>query len=367
MNAPDPSEQIRFCTSRDNARIAFASAGAGSPLVWLGHWSRHLRFDWQSPVWRPWLRLLTRRHRVIRYDWRGCGLSDREGVEHTYDKHLEDLEAVVDAAGLNEFVLFGQAGACSTCLTYAARNPARVSRLVLYGCQTRGRMVRDDPKFRSEGEALLKMIELGWDNRTPAFAKFTTMLHMPDAKAGQLKAYDDLLHLATTPANAIALLRVFFNADAGDDAQRVRCPTLVIHAREDAIVPFEEGRRAAALIPNARFAPIESRNHILQEDEPAWQQLARELENFLPVAPAGAGASRLQLLTAQENRVLGLLARGMDNGEIAGTLKISEKTVRNHVSNVLGKLEVGSRAKAVALARDSGIGQRMEWPPGIAG
>ena len=359
-----PAQQIRFCRSRDGTRLAYASCGTGQPLLWLGHWVRHLKFDWDSPIWRPWLALLTSRFRVIRYDWRGCGLSDREGVEHSLDKHVEDLEAVADAAGLKQFVLFGQAGGGSACMTYTARHQDRVTHLVLYGTQTRGRMVRNDPKFRAEGDALLKMMELGWNNGTPAFAKFMTTLHMPDATIEQFQSYDQLLHMTTLPANAVALLRAYFEADASEDVTRISCPSLVLHAREDAIVPFEEGRLAASLISGARFAPLESRNHILQENEPAWQQLVAELEDFLPppsFMPTAAHRSLLDELTAREREVLECVAQGLDNHQIASRLKISEKTVRNHVSIMFGKLSVASRAQAVALARDAGLGHKTAY------
>jgi pimeloyl-ACP methyl ester carboxylesterase len=103
-----PAQQIRFCTSRDNTRIAYATCGAGPPLLWIEHWVHHIDLDWGSPVWHPWLAMLTRRHSLIRYDWRGCGLSDRDRVEFSMAKHLEDLEAVVDAAGVERFALKGR-------------------------------------------------------------------------------------------------------------------------------------------------------------------------------------------------------------------------------------------------------------------
>jgi DNA-binding CsgD family transcriptional regulator len=219
-------------------------------------------------------------------------------------------------------------------------------------------MVRNDPKFRAEGEALLKMMELGWHNGTPAFAKFMTTLHMPDASSEQFRAYDELLHLTSSSSNAVALLRAYFEADASEEVPHISCPTLVLHAREDAIVPIEEGRMTASLIPGARFAPLQSRNHILQENEPAWQQMVAELEEFLPSLPARGAYTSLSLadLTSRERQVLEYVAQGLDNHEIASRLKISDKTVRNHVSIMFGKLAVGSRAKAVALARDAGLG-----------
>lgn len=353
-----PEQQIRFCASRDGVRIAYAACGTGPALVWLGHWVRHLKFDWDSPVWRPWLTLLTRRHCVVRYDWRGCGLSDREGVEFSLERHIEDLEAVAQDLALKRFILVGDAGGGVVSLAYAARHPERVTHLVLYGTQTRGALVRKDPKFIAEGRALLDVMELGWNNATPAYGKFFTTLHMPDADADRLRSYGDLLRLTTSPANAVSLLKAYFNADVRNVVSRIRCPALVLHAREDAIIPFDEGRLVASLIPGARFVPLESRNHILQESEPAWQVLASQIDDFLPVSSAGTTEMSLAQLTPREREVLALIAEGLDNHQIAERFGISEKTVRNHASVIFEKIEAKSRAHAVALARDAGLGVR---------
>jgi pimeloyl-ACP methyl ester carboxylesterase/DNA-binding CsgD family transcriptional regulator len=355
-----PAQQIRFCMSRDGTRIAYAICGAGPPLLWIGHWVRHLKFDWDSPVWRPWLFMLTRRHCVVRYDWRGCGLSDREGVHFSLEKHIEDLEAVVAAAGLSRFALFASGGGGTMAMGYIVRHPEHVSHLALYGSQTRGAVARGMTHEQvAEIHTNFKMIELGWFDERPAYGQFFTTLHMPDASADRLRSHNELLRQTTSPANAVALLRAFFEADVLDIVPEVRCPTLVLHAREDAIIPFDEGRLAASLIPGARFVPLESRNHILQDDEPAWQQLASELEDFLP--PSDRAADRIPMslnaLTPREREVLEIVAQGLDNFEIAARLRISEKTVRNHVSVIFSKLGVNSRAQAVARARDAGMGR----------
>jgi pimeloyl-ACP methyl ester carboxylesterase/DNA-binding CsgD family transcriptional regulator len=354
-----PTQQIRFCTSRDGTRIAYAICGDGPPLLWIGHWVRHLKFDWESPVWQPWLALLTQRHSVIRYDWRGCGLSDREGVEFSLVKHVEDCEAVVEAASLKHFILFAAAGGGTMAMEYVVRHPDQVSHLVLYGCQTRGRMVRGmTPAQVVEAEARLKVFELGWPNVIPAYGQFFTSLHMPDATAEQFRSYNDLLRMATSPANALNLLRTYWEADVREIVPQVRCPTLVLHARQDAIIPFEEGRLVASLIPAARFVPLESRNHVLLSTEPAWRQFAEALNDFLPISATGHAALALDELTAREREVLEVVAQGLDNRGIAARLKISEKTVRNHVSIIFSKLGTNSRAQAVALARDAGLGSR---------
>jgi pimeloyl-ACP methyl ester carboxylesterase/DNA-binding CsgD family transcriptional regulator len=355
---PVPNQQIQFCTSRDGTRIAYARCGSGPPLLWIGHWIRHLELDWENPVWRPWLSLLTRRHTVIRYDWRGCGLSDRDGIQFSLKKHIEDLEAVVAAAGLDRFILFACAGGATMSMRFVAQHPDRVSRLVLYGSQTRGPIARGmDPETALEAHVHFKMVELGWDDDRPAYRQFLTMLHMPDATSDLLRKYDDLLRRTTSPSNAAALLQAFFEADVLDDIPEISCPTLVLHAREDAIIPFDEGRRVASLISGAQFVPLESRNHLLLENEPAWKQFVAAISSFLP--DSGLEGRGFDDLTARESDIVELMAQGLDNRAIAARLKIADKTVRNHVSAIFSKLSVASRAQAVLQARAAGFGYRM--------
>jgi pimeloyl-ACP methyl ester carboxylesterase/DNA-binding CsgD family transcriptional regulator len=357
-----PAEQIRFCTSRNGARIAYATCGAGPPLVHAPHWVHHLKFDWDSPVWRPWLAMMTRRHTLVRYDWRGCGLSDREGVEFDSESYLADLEAVIEAAGVERFALFGMSQGSRTAMTYAVRHPERVSHLVLLGSSPCGRVVRgQSPQQAEEEQTRLKAIELGWTNETPAYSQFFTALHIPDATTEQTRSYNDLLRLTTSPGNAVALMRSFHHVDIRDVVPRVRCPTLVLHSRRESIIPFDEGRTVAALVPGARFVPLESRNHVPLDTEPAWQQFVAALDDFLPVAaPKSAATADLMIddLTAREHQVLELVAQGLDNEAIGARLKISDKTVRNHVSIILSKLGVNSRVQAVVRAREAGFGSR---------
>jgi pimeloyl-ACP methyl ester carboxylesterase/DNA-binding CsgD family transcriptional regulator len=357
-------QQIRFCKSRDGTRIAYASCGAGPPLLWLGHWVRQLDLDWECPVWHPWLSLLTRRHTLIRYDYRGCGLSDRKGVEFSVEKLVEDVEAVVLAAGLKSFALLAQAGGGFMALPYAARHPQHVNRLVLHGCQARGRLVRGMPvEAAKESEAVLKLAEFGWRTEGATYGQFFTTLHMPEASADRCRAYSDLLRLTTSPANAAALLRVFFEADVLEVAPQVCSPTLVLHAREDPIIPFDEGRLVASLIAGAQFIPLESRNSILQETERAWQVFVDAIEDFLQAPETKQGGSLNVLLgdlTAREHQVLELIAQGLDNSTIGVRLGISDRTARNHVSMIFSKLGVNKRAQAIVRAREAGFGRKVD-------
>jgi pimeloyl-ACP methyl ester carboxylesterase/DNA-binding CsgD family transcriptional regulator len=350
-------QQIRFCASRDGARIAYATCGAGPPLVRVPHPMSHLKFDWDSPVWHHWLSLFTQRHTLVRYDMRGCGLSDREGVDFSFEKLINDLEAVVDAAGVQRFALFGISGGGTTAVAYAARHPERVSHLVLHGAFCRGRLAcSPTPKQTQETELHLKAIELAFESENPGMRQFYTSIRMPDGTVDQNRAFNDLMRLATNPRNYTNLLRSYFQADVHDLAPQVRCPTIVFHVREDGVIAFDEGRSLAARIPGARFVPLESRNHLIVEGESAWNQLIEELEAFLPYAPVGS-VPLLDALTAREHEVLELVAQGLDNGTIGMRLKISERTVRNNVSIIFSKLGVHSRAQAIVRARDAGFGQ----------
>jgi pimeloyl-ACP methyl ester carboxylesterase/DNA-binding CsgD family transcriptional regulator len=351
-----PKQQIRFCRSRDGTRLAYAICGKGPPILWIGHWIRHLDLDWDCLIWRPWLELLCRDHTVIRCDWRGCGLSDRKGLMYSLEKYVEDCEAVVEAAELRSFAIIGMANGASTAVQFAARHPEKVGHLVLWGSQASGWVVRGrTPRQVEQCETRLKMIELGWPNDNPAYGQFFTVLHMPDAAPEQIRSYNELLRRTTSPETAIRLVRSFWETDISGSLAHVRCPTLVLHAREDAIIPFEEGRQVASQIPGARFVSLESRNHIPVDTEPAWKQLVETLKSFLPIPPPSAAAA-LDDLTARESEVLILVAQGLDNGAIAARLDISDKTVRNHVSIIFDKLGVTSRAQAVAFARDAGLG-----------
>jgi DNA-binding NarL/FixJ family response regulator len=202
-------------------------------------------------------------------------------------------------------------------------------------------------------------MELGWSQETPGYGQFFTSLHIPDADAEQFRSHNDLLRLTTSPGNAAQLLRTLWESDVHDLLPRIRCPTLVLNSRQDAIQPFEEGRAIASSIPGARFVPLESRNHILLENEPAWQQFVEALDDFLPASPAGLATLALDDLSSREREVLEFVAQGLNNTEISTRLKISEKTIRNHVSTIFSKLGVNSRAQAVAVARDAGFGRRI--------
>lgn len=284
-------QEIRFCTTPDGVRIAYATMGRGPPLVKAANWLSHLEFDRTSPVWRHWLRELSATHRLIRYDERGCGLSDWDVESFSLETWVQDLETVVDAVGVERFPLLGLSQGGAVAIAYAVRHPERVSHLILYGAYAVGWANRPLPdEVREEYEALLTLTRQGWGRDTPAYRQLFTGLFVPDADESQIDWFNELQRISTSPENAVRFQKAFGDVDVRDLLPEVRAPTLVLHARNDARCPFEEGRRLAAGIPGARFVPLESRNHVLLKHEPAWRTLISEVRDFLDVEPRVAPA-----------------------------------------------------------------------------
>jgi pimeloyl-ACP methyl ester carboxylesterase/DNA-binding CsgD family transcriptional regulator len=344
--------ETRFCTSPDGVGIAYAVEGMGSPLVKAGNWMTHLDYDRRSPVWRHWVRELSRGHTLVRYDERGCGLSDRqfEGTP-TLDSYVGDLAAVVDAAGLERFALFGVSGGGPTAMEYAVRNPERVSHLVLYGTYTRGRYRRGE-RQTEESRLLIDLMRVGWGGTVPAFREVFSSYFIPSAGEEQRRWYDEMQQASSTGDMAARLWLSNSQLDMTDTARKASQPALVLHARHDRAVPYEEGRRLASLLPDARFVTLESDNHILQDGEPAWDVFLAEVRAFLgDDERALTAAADMSELSGREREVLELVAAGMSNEEIAERLFLSTRTVERHLSNVYAKLRLsGKSARAAAAA-----------------
>lgn len=281
--AARPLEQrIRFATSTDGVRIAYATSGTGPPLVKPANWLTHLEYDWESPVWRHWLRELSGHHTLIRHDQRGSGLSDRAVEDLTFEAWVHDLETVVDAVGLERFPILGISQGCAVAIAYAVRHPERVSRLVLYGGYAQGPIVRArTPEERATAEAVMQRLPLGWGQDNPQFRMFFAARFLPEGTPEQMRWFSDLQRIATPPEIAVRLLGTITTIDATALAPLVRAPTMVLHATGDGSVPFEQGRLMAALVPGSRFVPLESVNHILLEHEPAWARFSDEVRRFL--------------------------------------------------------------------------------------
>jgi pimeloyl-ACP methyl ester carboxylesterase/DNA-binding winged helix-turn-helix (wHTH) protein len=276
--------ELGYCRAADGVRIAYGSTGSGTPLVKAANWLTHLRFDPMSAVWRHWVRDLSSRHRLVRYDERGCGMSDWDVEDVSFDAWVRDLESVVQHRGLQRFALLGisQGGAVAT--TYAARHPERVSHLVLYGAFPLGRRVRARSEAeRRDAEMMIDLLETGWGREDSPFGSMFASQFMPEGSPEQWAAFVEVQRRTTSARNARRLMSVSQTIDVTEVAPRVTVPTLVLHATGDRRVPLEQGQLFADLIPRATFVPLESHNHILLGDEPAWKVFVEEVERFISV------------------------------------------------------------------------------------
>ena len=274
-------QEIHFCTASDGVRIAYAGVGKGPPLVKAANWLNHLEYDWQSPIWSHVLRAFAARYRLIRYDERGNGLSDWDVKDISFEAFVRDLECVVDVNGLKRFPLLGISQGCAVSIAYTVRHPERVSQLVLYGGYARGRCRRGQQGEVEQADALLTLMRQGWGQENPAFRQIFTSLFIPDATAEQAHWFNELQRMTTSPENAVRIRRTLDEIDVVGLLPDVRVPTLVLHCRNDAVQPFEEGRRMAAGIPGSRFVALEGSNQLILEHEPAGARLLDEVTQFL--------------------------------------------------------------------------------------
>jgi DNA-binding SARP family transcriptional activator/pimeloyl-ACP methyl ester carboxylesterase len=277
-----PEQEIKFFFSFDGVRIAYATMGEGPPLIMTATFLRHLEYDWQSPIWQHWLNALARDHTLIRYDERGCGLSDWDVKDISFEAWVRDLEVLVDHLGLDRFRLLALSQAGAVALAYAARHPEKVSHLILHGAYARGRFHRiDTPQASEEAQTLLSLTRLGWGRDNAAFRQVFSLQLMPDATKEQLAWYDELMRISMTPENAVRAEDIMYHIHVLDLLPRILTPTLVTHCRYDQAVPFNEGRILASHIQGARFVPLESKNHLLLPGEPAWENFVQEVHRFV--------------------------------------------------------------------------------------
>jgi pimeloyl-ACP methyl ester carboxylesterase/DNA-binding winged helix-turn-helix (wHTH) protein len=274
-------QQIHFCTTPDGVRIAYAEVGQGPPLLKAANWLNHLEYDWESPIWSHLLHEIAATSRLIRYDQRGNGLSDWDVADISFDAFVRDQETVVEATGLNRFALLGISQGCATSIAYAVRHPERVSRLILYGGYARGRRKRGSQREVDQSDAILTLMREGWGQENPEFRMIFTARFIPGGTAEQMRWFNDLQRKTTSPENAMRIRTAQDNIDISDLLPQVKVPTLVLHCRDEAAAPFEEGRRMAAGIPGARFIALEGRNHLILEDDPGWGRFVREIKDFL--------------------------------------------------------------------------------------
>ena len=275
-------QEIHFCTTSDNISIAYASVGTGPPFVKAANWMNHLEYDWRSPVWRHLLNEISRDHQLVRYDERGTGLSDRNVRELSLDVFVDDLEAVVDSLGLETFPLFGISQGGPVAAAYAVRHPEKVSHLILFGSFACGwKRSNLSEEILEKRRAQLTLIRQGWNSKNPAIRQLWTTLCIPDGHPDEAESFNELQRESVSPETAARIFDAIGDLDVRDMLPMLDVPTLVLHSRGDAMVQFEEGRRLASMIPRAKFVPLESRNHLLLQHEPAWDTFVGEVRRFL--------------------------------------------------------------------------------------
>jgi pimeloyl-ACP methyl ester carboxylesterase len=282
LSPAPPAQEIRFATAADGTRLAYAISGAGPPLVKAANWLSHLAYDRESPVWRHWLAELSRRFRLVRYDERGCGLSDWDIGRFSFDDWVDDLEAVVDAAGLDRFPLLGISQGGPVAIAYAVRHPERVTHLVLLGSFAQGRRKRArTPGELALAEAHIEIVRLGWARPDPMYRQIFVARFLPDATQEQWRSFDELQQRSTSPENAWRFVDEFANIDVTNLAPELTVPTLIMCSRREPDNRFEQSRLLATLIPKSRLVPLDSANHLLPERDPAWKHFLAEIDRFL--------------------------------------------------------------------------------------
>jgi DNA-binding winged helix-turn-helix (wHTH) protein/pimeloyl-ACP methyl ester carboxylesterase len=275
-------QQIRFCVTPDNVRLAYATVGSGPPIVRVANCFNHLDFEWGSPIWRHWVRDLARGHSILRYDGRGNGLSQRDVDNFSLDAWVQDLETVVDAAGLDTFALMGHSQGSSVAIAYAVRHPERVSHLILCGSYARGACHRESAEVLEARRALETLVDLNFGKSNPSFFHFVTSFYIPETNTPEEQEwFKNLQLISVSSRNLVQFMRACDEINIRDLLPKVTVPTIVFHSHGDRVAPPEEGRIVATEIPNARFVPLTSGNHLLLADEPAWKVFREELAAFL--------------------------------------------------------------------------------------
>lgn len=346
------AQVVRYLLTADGARLAWAETGTGPPLIKAANWLSHLEYDWKSPVWQHWIAFFSDHFRFIRYDERGCGMSDGEHADLSLERRVDDLAAVIDAANIQEPVtLLGISQGAATCVSYAARYPDRVAKMILYGGYARGFARLPDSPARTEWSAIVDLARVSWAKDNPAFRTVFTSQFIPEGTDEQLQWFNELCRKSASGPMAARMLEACADVDVRELLPRIQIPTMVMHAANDAVVPLQNGRRLAAGIAGAEFVELDSRNHVLLRDEPAWEIFCDAFLRFTGRAPA-IDDEPFRTLSPRQREILALLIEGLGNAAIGERLGISEKTVRNQLSSLFDKLGVWTRAQAIVFARD---------------
>jgi DNA-binding winged helix-turn-helix (wHTH) protein/pimeloyl-ACP methyl ester carboxylesterase len=281
LAAPHFRQAQTFCRTKDGINLAVACVGDGPVLVRAAHWATNIEYDRQNPLTGPLLQRLADRFRLVRYDGRGAGLSDWNVPGLSFSTFLDDLETVADSLELERFALLGISGGAAASIAYAVRHPHRVSKLVLYGGYAQGRNKRGSPQEVEEERAFLTMARSGWGDDRSVFMRAFVSFWLPSGSPEQIKWLTDLQQVSHSQENSLKLRMAVDDIDIVDLLPKVTVPAIVFHCIRDALVPFDQGRRLAASIPNAKFVALDSENHALLSDEPAWAKFVDEMEAFL--------------------------------------------------------------------------------------
>ncbi len=281
--APDISltQRVRFCTSADGTQIAWAAVGEGPAVLKAPNWLNHIEYEWQAPFWGPFLAEFARTNRLVRFDQRGNGLSDWEVDSISMDAMIEDMEAVVAASGLERFALIGISQGAAFSVQYAAKHPEQVSCLILYGGYMRGRMKRGDRETEALYRTSTVMIREGWGSTNPAYRHFFTTGYIPDAPSEVQDSFDELQRISGNAENVTRIWEMNATLDMTAVARQIRVPTLILHNRDDRMVPVAEGQLAARLIPGAQFVELPGANHVAIEGDPCFDRFFEEVRAFL--------------------------------------------------------------------------------------
>ena len=352
-------QRIAFARSKDKTTIAYALSGEGPPLVRASTWLTHVHHDWESPIWAHWLRFMSERHTLVRYDPRGCGLSQTDVDTITFDDWVADLEAVVDRLELESFPLFGMSQGAAVAAEYAIRHPERVTQLTLYAPLMTGWHGHSNA-FAQQWQLMEQLVLAGWGESNMAFPSMFAHLFLPHSPPETRHWYAELQRKSASKQVAGRFMHLLGGLSMFSRLKEVRAPTLVIQIAREQVIDPRTVTGIAGEIPGSQFVSIDSSNHILLEDEPGWQEFKKVFAHHVPGAAAAPrrtadARGRIAQLSNREQKILGEIAKGLSNREIAEGLFISEKTVRNHITSVFDKLGVSSRAQAIVMAKKAGL------------
>jgi len=275
-----PEPEIRFFTASDGVRIAYTIGGQGPVLIQPPTWLGHIGYEWKNPGRRRWLSEIMTHNTLVRYDQRGSGLSDWNVNDLSFERLLKDFEELIEVIDVDTFAILGRCQGAAIAMAYAAKNPEQVSKLILSGAFANGWPLPTDP-VAEHFDALLALMRSGWGRDNPAFRQLWTSLFRPDATPEEMEWLNEMQRVSASPENAVRIISEFPKIKVFDYLQKISCPALVLHVREDAIVPVEEGKLIASRIPSARFVELPGRSHVVVPEDPGWSAFVKELSAFL--------------------------------------------------------------------------------------